>query len=337
MGNFDWWDFIPPKKKSWSTTTEIRVTTHSDTCLYLCLDGENCLNNLHMNVNGDTKRYYVKEFIQCVKYFRMVYGYTIPIVVVVVNPVASGLEEAKEFLKNDLNYWYVELSEPDAKITKCGFDLKALGGKFIESTTHYTTILHWDLDMYLFKKLPKHIIDNPTMGVYTPELSEGKLNKFIVNNPQMIMDTGLIVSKPKEIPIFSIWWDLIYNFKKKYPIGSISDIADWYKEGNPFLNKAIEHLYNQNFLQEVQLIFDAFEEYIAYEIIKKHKKIQTVKNYQFGEWYRYSKEHEHCCFLHYHMKKHDTQETLNKMLQQHTLEKLDVLRTKNECSISKNE
>jgi len=225
------------------------------------------INNKN-NKNGDFKfkRNYEEEAIKCFKNWRKKAEWLkdIPIYTMCATENFISNETIEELKK--LNVKYIEKKLPETDLYNNGFLHVYSVGKYLEENLDEDIFIHIDLDMNLFKELPKDLFNIKNYDVICGAYDKSSLKYQRNNFGKEIFDTGFIISQRKSL-FYTKFMNGLLNF--------LNNIDEKYKlilkerKNLPLNNYDIEEYY-----------FDKIYHENTFNL-----KIKPVKNYQLGEGY----------------------------------------------------
>lgn len=231
------------------------------------------------------KRLYESEAIVCFEAWRKNGGWLKDIPIYAYCPTRNVISSNTKQIFQELKIEYIEKYIEETEEYFCGWWNVPLCGKILEEDLDVDVIIHIDLDMNIFKPLPKELIDSVIDGDFSIvgqyddySSSQQRISEIPWANP---FDTGFIVSTKKS-GFYKYWYEALKVLTEN--------------KGDEVWKKYCSH----------RPLSD-LEEYVidvAYnnEIIP----IMPIQKYQIGEWYTPVRNHtkdelEKVYFWHEHL------------------------------------
>lgn len=210
------------------------------------------------------KRLYESEALLCFEAWRKNAGWLKDIPIYTYCPTKNVISEGTKTRLVELGVEYIENYIEETDTYFCGWWNVPLCGKILEKELDFDIFIHIDLDMNIFKPLPKELIDSVIEGGYSIvgqyddySSSQQRISEVPWSNP---FDTGFIVST-KNSGFYQYWYEAL----KKLTENGGDEIWKKYCSHRPLSD---------------------LEEYVI-DVAYNEKKIpiKPIQKYQIGEWY----------------------------------------------------
>lgn len=233
--------------------------------LILTIEGPKAKNNLNNKLYIKEARDYLKESVQCIKYWRKNAGQLKDIDIHINCPSEDIDELYKQFYK-EFNVIYHNVKFNRNLDTDYGFINVHYSGQYFSEILDYDYFIHVDVDMYILKPIPEEYLNllntyDCLIGGYDEENSKLQRDKIITDE---LINTDFIITTKKfgqvlYSDIIKNYFD-IYNNLTYYKIKREYDIEEYAADLTCKNFRKNIHIFND-------VIYELGEGYIFHENI----------------------------------------------------------------------